>query len=138
MYGIQKVFAFTTIAVFVLGIPCIAGDDEFFDKTDLSKKTSFEKKLYYGLERTDGLTPLQKEQINKALKEFQAQKEKQLGKNVKKFQADDVEPAFLKQIAANSCETSMNARTVLLLAIHKNMSVKQREQFIKKFQGTME
>lgn len=138
MYGIQKFSAYTAVVVCVFSISCFAGDDDFFDKSDLSKKTSFEKRLYYGLERTEGLNNAQKEQINRALKEFQAQKEKQNIKNAKRFQSEDADVALFRQIASNVCDSSINSRVMLLGAIHKNMNSKQREQFIKKFQGTME
>lgn len=139
MYGIRKVLEGTVVVVCIAAISCMAAEDDFFDKSDLSKKTSFEKKLYYGLERTEGLSSLQKDQINKALKEFQNQKEKQIAKNVKKFQSESTDTVFLRQIASNSCDnTGLNARVALLGAIHKAMNTKQREQFIKKFQGTME
>lgn len=138
MYGIQKIFAYTVFVVCALSISCVASDDDFFDKSDLAKKTSFEKRLYYGLERTDGLSSAQKEQINKALKEFQAQKEKQNIKNARKFQSDEADTFLFRQMASNVCDSSINARVTLLSAIHKSMNAKQREQFIKKFQGTME
>jgi hypothetical protein len=138
MYGIQKFSVRIATVVCVLAVSCFAGDDDFFDKNDLSKKTSFEKRLYYGLERTEGLSAIQKDQINKALKEFQFQKDKQNAKNAKKFQSNEADTVLLRNMASNTFDVNVDARVALLGTIHKTMNVKQREQFIKKFQGTME
>lgn len=114
-----------------------ATDSDFFDKND-ARKSSFEKKLYYGLEKTEGLTPQQKESINQALKEFQAQKDKQSAQNVKKFQSDDIRQESIRAIAAESSKSDTNAKASLLSGIHKVLTPKQREQFIKKFQGMID
>ncbi len=112
-------------------------DNDFFDKND-GRKSGFEKKLYYGLERTDGLTPQQKESINQALREFQLQKERQISQNVKKFQSDDIKQESIRVLAAEASRADIDAKTSLLSGIHKVLTPKQREQFIKKFQGMID
>lgn len=114
-----------------------SADDDFFDKNE-GKKSGFEKKLYYGLEKTDGLTPQQKESINQILKQFQAQKERQIAKNVKKFQSDDIKKESMMILVTESNGVDINAKTSLLSGIHKVLTPKQREQFIKKFQGMID
>lgn len=113
------------------------GDDDFFEKSEC-KKTTFEKRLYYGLEKTEGLSAAQKESINQALKEFQVKKEKQISKNVKKFQSDDIDKSYMSSMANDNGSIGVAARTSLLVGIHKTLTPKQREQFVKKFQGMMD
>jgi len=115
----------------------ICADDDFFEKNDC-KKVGFEKRLYYGLEKTDGLTPQQKESINQVLKEFQSQKEKQMNQNVKKFQFDDISKDTMRALVVDTESLGYGARASLLNGIHKVLSHKQREQFIKKFQGMID
>jgi len=123
------------LAVFLANGVC--GDEDFFEKSDC-KKSSFEKRLYYGLEKTDGINQQQKDAINQALKEFQSQKEKQLNKNVKKFQSDDISKDAIKVFVEDSNTVGRVARVSLLSGIHKILNQKQREQFIKKFQGMID
>lgn len=115
----------------------VCGDEDFFEKSDC-KKSSFEKRLYYGLEKTDGISQQQKDAINQALKEFQSQKEKQLNKNVKKFQSDDISKDAIKALLDEPGGMGYVARASLLGGIHKILNQKQREQFIKKFQGMID
>jgi hypothetical protein len=130
-------FALTALAFAVFGGLCFGADDEYLDKSE-TKKSTFEKRLYYGLEKTDGITQIQKEKILTALKDFQAKKEKINAKNTKRFQSDDIDGATLRQLADGNCESTVGARAALLGTIHGVMNPKQREQFIKRFQGSME
>jgi hypothetical protein len=115
----------------------VCGDEDFFEKSDC-KKSSFEKRLYYGLEKTDGISQQQKDAINQVLKEFQSQKEKQMSKNVKKFQSDDISKDAMRAFAEDSNAVGYGVRASLLGGIHKILNQKQREQFIKKFQGMID
>ncbi len=127
--------ALALYVVFAAGFANADGD--FFDKND-GRKSGFEKKLYYGLEKTDGLTPQQKESINQALREFQLQKERQISQNVKKFQSDDIKQEHIRALASEASRADIDAKTSLLSGIHKVLTPKQREQFIKKFQGMID
>lgn len=133
----MKIFGSSVVAAIVFLSSGAFADDDFFEKTDC-KKTSFEKRLYYGLEKTDGLTPSQKEQINQALKKFQSQKEAQMNQNVKKFQSDDITRSNLGAMASDVVDVGVGVKSSLLSQIHKSLTPKQREQFIKKFQGMMD
>jgi len=115
----------------------VCGEDDFFEKSDC-KKSSFEKRLYYSLEKTDGISQQQKDAINQALKEFQSQKEKQMVKNVKKFQSDDIPKDTIRVLVDDSSGVGYSSRASLLGGIHKILNQKQREQFIKKFQGMID
>ncbi len=130
-------FAVTALVIAVFGGSCLAADDDYLDKSE-TKKSTFEKRLYYGLEKTDGITQAQKDKIVVALKDFQAKKEKINTKNTKRFQSDDIDGATLRQLADGNCESTLGARVALLGVIHGVMNPKQREQFIKRFQGSME
>lgn len=128
----------SALALYVLFTAGFANaDNDFFDKND-GRKSGFEKKLYYGLEKTEGITPQQKEFINQALREFQSQKERQISQNVKKFQSDDIKQESIRVLAAEASRADINAKTSLLSGIHKVLTPKQREQFIKKFQGMID
>lgn len=128
----------SALALYILFVAGFANaDNDFFDKND-GRKSGFEKKLYYGLEKTEGITPQQKEFINQALREFQSQKERQISQNVKKFQSDDIKQESIRVLAAEASRADINAKTSLLSGIHKVLTPKQREQFIKKFQGMID
>lgn len=127
---------FVVLTTLLLSSGMCAGDD-FFDKNDF-KKAGFEKRLYYGLEKTDGITPQQKESINQLLKEFQSQKEKQMNLNVKKFQFDDLPEETVRALVSDTQSAGYRGRASLLSGIHKVLNQKQREQFIKKFQGMID
>lgn len=127
----------TAFILFVAaGISAVGADDDFFEKSEI-KKSSFEKRLYYSLERTDGLTQQQKEAINQALKDFMAKKERQMALNIKKFQSDDIQKVA-RSLAGDDSDCGIRARESLILSIHKVLNPKQREQFIKKFQGMID
>jgi len=132
-----KVVGSFIIFVVVFLASGVCGDEDFFEKSDC-KKSSFEKRLYYGLEKTDGISQQQKDAINQALKEFQSQKEKQMSKNVKKFQSDDISRDAIRAFVEDSNTVGYVARASLLGGIHKILNQKQREQFIKKFQGMID
>jgi len=134
LYFPKRVFVFCVSAICIESALC---DDDFFEKSECRKST-FEKKLYYGLEKTDGINPSQKEYINQALKEFQSQKEKKAVQNVKKFQSDDIDKSYMRSLASDAVDVGVNAKASLLGSIHKVLTPKQREQFIKKFQGMMD
>ncbi len=126
---------------FVSAILVVSGVCAVDDLRDLKdrdyKKTSFEKRVYYGLEKIEDLTPAQKESINQALKEFQLKKDKQMGANVKKFQSDDMQKEQFRSLVSDNSDAELNGRESLLNSIHKTLTPKQREQFLKKFQGMM-
>lgn len=119
--------------VLLLFFSPLGADDELFDRSEC-KKTGFEKRLYYSLERLDGLSSAQKDAINRALREFQTKRERVFAANVKKFQSDDIKKEQIKAIISEPSDSSAE----LLGAIHKHLSQKQREQFIKKFQGMID
>lgn len=124
---------FVAIMLAVTGV-CRADDLGNLKDRDC-KKTSFEKRVYYGLEKIEDLTPIQKESIRQALKEFQSKKDKQMGVNVKKFQSDDIQRDQFRSLASDNSDIELNGRESLLNSIHKTLTAKQREQFLKKFQG---
>ncbi|HRF56056.1 MAG TPA: hypothetical protein PLV58_01535 [Campylobacterales bacterium] len=122
----------------ILAVSGVCAVDDLRDLKDRDcKKTSFEKRVYYGLEKIEDLTPAQKESINQALKEFQLKKDKQMGVNVKKFQSDDMQKEQFRSLASDNSDIELNGRESLLNSIHKTLTPKQREQFLKKFQGMM-
>lgn len=127
----------TVIFCVLSQLSSLMADESFFDKSE-AKRGGFEKKLYYGLEKTDGLTPTQKEKINQALKEFQTKKEQDVFLNVKKFQRDDIKKEQLRSLASDDSKSEVAARAALLMGIHNTLNQKQREQFIKKFQGMID
>lgn len=127
-------------AVLVASAVCLVGAtfaadevSEFRDKD--FRKSGFEKRLYYALEKTEDLTPFQKESIRRALKEYQQKKDRQALLNAKKFQADELQKEYLKSMALDSAEEDIAGRESLLNSIHKTLTPKQREQFLKKYQG---
>jgi hypothetical protein len=116
VYLPKRLFVFCVSAICIESSLC---DDDFFEKSE-RRKSTFEKKLYHGLEKTEGIIPFQKEYINQALKEFQSQKETKAVQNVKKFQSDDIDKSHIRSLASDAKDVGVNAKASLLGSIRKS------------------